>query len=353
MAEKITRHDLAPGALTDVPGIEVGHADDSEALTGCTVVLCREGAIAGGAVVGLAPGTRETDLLRPGSLVERVHCVLLTGGSAFGLAAADGVMCYLEGQGIGYDAGVARVPIVPGAVLFDLGLGSTAVRPDAAMGYAACRVASADQVRQGNVGAGMGATVGKLFGMAQATKSGLGTASLRVGPPPEPGATHEEAAPSEPELQSLPLIVAALIAVNAFGDVVDPASGRIVAGARTADGKGFADTSGAMRVLLAQGKPAQPPAGQNTVIGVVATNALLDVAQANRVAVAAHDGLARAIRPSHTLFDGDTIFCLATGRVDAHQALVSALAAEATALAILNAVWAADPAGGLPSAREM
>jgi L-aminopeptidase/D-esterase-like protein len=353
MAESTTRDHLAPGALTDVPGIEVGHADDPEALTGCTVVLCREGAIAGGAVLGLAPGTRETDLLRPGSLVERVHGVLLTGGSAFGLAAADGVMRCLEEQGIGYDAGVARVPIVPGAVLFDLGLGNAAVRPDAAMGYAACRAARGDETRQGNVGAGMGATVGKLFGIARAIKSGLGTASLRAGRAAQPEAGLSEAAHGKPDAQPLPLIVAALIAVNAFGDVVDPASGRIVAGARTADGKGFADTTAAMRVLLAQEGPAQRQAGQNTVIGVVATNALLDVAQANQVAVAAHDGLARAIRPSHTLFDGDAIFCLATGRVHAHQALVSSLAAEATALAILNAVRAAAPAGGLPSAQEM
>ena len=327
---------LTPGALTDVPGIEVGHADDAVALTGCTVVLCREGAIAGGAVPGLAPGTRETDLLRPGTLVERAHGILLTGGSAFGLAAADGVMTYLEEQGAGYDTGVARVPIVPAAVLFDLDLGNAAVRPDATMGYAACRAACSDETRQGNVGAGMGATVGKLFGIQRATKAGLGSASLRAGE----------------------LIVAALVAVNAFGDVVDPATGRIIAGARAADGKAFVDTALAMRTLLAGQSGATQEVtpdqvGRNTVIGVVATNARLDVAQANQVAAAAHDGLARTTRPSHTLFDGDALFCLATGRVPAHQALVSSMAAEVTALAILNAVWAAEPAGGLPSARDM
>ncbi len=331
MADKTTLGLLAPGALTDVPGIEVGHADDATALTGCTVVLCREGAIAGGAVPGLAPGTRETDLLRPGSLVEKAHAVVLTGGSAFGLAAADGVMRYLEEQGIGYDTGVARVPIVPGAVLFDLALGDAMVRPDANMGYRACRAAREDEARQGNVGAGMGATVGKVFGIGRATKSGLGTASLRVGA----------------------LIVAAMMAVNAFGDVVDPACGRIVAGARGADGEGFIDSCVAMRTQLANGAPAPQHVGQNTVIGVVATNGRLDVAQANQVAAAAHDGLARATRPSHTLFDGDVIFSLATGQVDAHQALVSSLAAEAVALATLNAVWAAAPAGGLPCAREL
>lgn len=331
MAKDMARGLLAPGALTDVPGIEVGHADDPQALTGCTVVLCREGAIAGGSVPGLAPGTRETDLLRPGSLVERAHGVLLTGGSAFGLAAADGVMRYLEERGIGYDTGVARVPIVPGAVLFDLALGSATVRPDAALGYAACRAARPDEARQGNVGAGMGATVGKLFGIERATKSGLGTASLRAGA----------------------LVVAAILAVNAFGDVVDPATGRIVAGTRAADGRVFADTAAAMRALLVHKEPARRHAGQNTVIGVVATNARLDVAQANQVAAAAHDGLARTIRPSHTLFDGDAIFCLATSQVPAHQMLVSNLAAEVVALATLNAVWAAEPAGGLPCAREL
>lgn len=331
MAERSVRGMLAPGALTDVPGIEVGHADDPQALTGCTVVLCREGAIAGGAVPGLAPGTRETDLLRPGSLVERAHAVLLTGGSAFGLAAADGVMRYLEEQGIGYDTGVARVPIVPGAVLFDLALGDAAVRPDAAMGYRACRDARVDGVPQGNVGAGMGATVGKLFGMTRATKAGLGTASLRAGA----------------------LIVAALIAVNAFGDVIDPESGRIIAGTRTEDGQGFIDTAMAMRSLQAAGAPAPGPIDRNTVIGVVATNARLDVAQAGLVAAAAHDGLARTTRPSHTLYDGDAIFCLATGHEEAHQALVSSMAADVVALAVRNAMWAATAAGGLPCALDL
>lgn len=331
MAEGTTPGLLAPGALTDIPGIEVGHVHDAQALTGCTVVLCREGAIAGGAVFGSAPGTRETDLLRPGTLVERVHGVLLTGGSAFGLAAADGIMRYLEEQGIGYATAVARVPIVPGAVLFDLDLGDPTVRPDAQMGYAACRNARPDEARQGNVGAGMGASVGKLYGMARATKAGLGTASLRAGP----------------------LIVAALMAVNAFGDIVDPACGRIIAGARTKDSTGFADTAVAMRTVFAGGPATAGPIGRNTVIGVVATNARIDVAQATRVAAAAHDGLARTTRPSHTLFDGDAIFCLATGQVPAHQALVSAMAADAVALATLNAAWAADPSGGLPCARDL
>ncbi|MBC7236517.1 MAG: P1 family peptidase [Chloroflexi bacterium] len=319
---------LAPGFLTDVPGIEVGHAQDNEALTGCTVVLAREGATAGGVVRGLAPGTRETDLLRPGTLVEKAHAVLLAGGSAFGLAAADGVMRFLEERGIGYDTGIARVPIVPAAILFDLGLGNAQVRPDAEMGYRACQAAGAPNEAQGNVGAGCGATVGKLLGMKTATKAGLGMASLSAGR----------------------LRVAALMAVNAFGDIVDPTTGAILAGTRNPGAAGgFLGTSGAlrnpaMRAILAL---------RNTIIGVVATNACLDVAQANVIASAAHDGLARVVRPAHTMVDGDTIFCLATGRVHAPMMLISELAAEATALAIVNAVWAAEDAGGLPCARTL
>ncbi len=318
---------LAPGALTDVEGLEVGHATNREALTGCTVILCREGAIGGVSVRGLAPGTRETDLLRPGTLVERAQAILLTGGSAFGLAAADGVMRYLEEEGIGFEAGPVRVPIVPGAVLFDLGLGLPEVRPNAEMGYAACRAASAPNNAQGNVGVGTGATVGKLLGMAHACKAGLGTSSIRTGE----------------------LVVAALVAVNAFGDIRDPATGQIIAGARRPDGQGFLDTARAL---------AQLPLGRmaswgNTVIGVVATNARLDAAQANQMASAAHDGLARTISPSHTLYDGDTLFALATGRVEAHPLVVYSLAAQAVERAVLNAAWAAEGVEGLPAARDL
>ena len=315
--------DLAPGSITDVKGILVGHADDSRALTGCTVVLCEEGAIAGGCVRGLAPGTRETALLRPGTLVSRAHAVLLTGGSAFGLAAADGVMRYLAERNIGYDAGVCRVPIVPAAVLFDLGVGDSSVRPDQAMGYAACAAASTEESRQGNVGAGMGATVGKLMGVGQATKSGLGTASIRAGR----------------------LVVGALVAVNAFGDVVDE-QGTIIAGTRKRVGQDFLDTTRAMRKTAIR----TALAFKNTVIGVIATNARLDVAQANEIAAVSHDGLARVIRPAHTLYDGDTLFCLCTGQVRAHQMVVSEMAAQVTAQAVINAVRATSPAGGLPAA---
>jgi len=316
--------EMFPGAGTDVAGIEVGHAQDEAALTGCTVILARRGAVAGGCVRGLAPGTRETDLLRAGTLVEQAHAILLTGGSAFGLAAADGVMRYLEERGVGHDTGVARVPIVPGAVIFDLALGDPHARPDAAMGYAACEAASTRESRQGNVGAGMGASVGKLLGMSYAMKGGLGMASLRAGE----------------------LVVAALAVVNALGDVVAPATGAILAGARDPAGQGFLDTARALREGdLTSGK--RPSAFTNTVIGVAATNARLDVARANELAAAAHDGLARAVRPAHTLYDGDTFFALATGEGLAEFIQVAALAAEATARAIVNAILAAAPAGGL------
>jgi len=314
-------------AITDVPGIKVGHATNLEGLTGCTVVLCEGGAIGGVDVRGLAPGTRETDLLRPGNLVERVHGILLSGGSAFGLAAADGVMRYLEERKIGFDVGITVVPIVPAAILFDLSIGDPSIRPDAEMGYAACQNASEGPVSEGNVGAGTGATVGKIFGMARCMKGGLGTASCRSGG----------------------IVVGAIVAVNAFGDVVDPATGRIIAGARRLHGEGFADTVQAMRKFvgrLALGLT-------STVIGVVATNARLSKAEANVVARMAHDGLARVIRPAHTLFDGDTIFALATGAKRANVAVVGALAADVMAEAIIRGVQQAESIGNILAARDL
>jgi L-aminopeptidase/D-esterase-like protein len=321
-------------SITDVPGIRVGQADDYEALTGCTVVLCEGGAVGGVDVRGGAPGTRETDLLRPMHLVQRVHAVLLAGGSAFGLDAASGVVRYLEERRIGFDTRIARVPIVPAAILFDLGIGRKDVRPDAAMGYEACRRASNRRPAEGNAGAGMGATVGKIFGMAGAMKSGIGTAGVDLGG----GA-----------------VVGALVAVNCLGDVVD-AEGRILAGARPVrlgplrlGGRGlFADT---MRILrTAPGRTILRLAGRaNTLLGVVATNARLTKEQANLVAQMAHDGVARAIRPAHTLLDGDTVFCLSTGSRRLDVNLVGAFAAEAVARAIERAVTAAHGAGGLPA----
>ena len=329
------------GSITDVAGIAVGHHTDARRPTGCTVVLCGEGgAVAGVDVRGAAPGTRETDLLEPGNAVERVHAVLLAGGSAFGLDAAGGVMRWLDERGIGLAAGPARVPIVPAAVLFDLWLGDAAVRPDAAAGYAACAAASADAPAQGSVGAGTGASVGKLWGIERAMKGGIGSASIRVRMPAgDEGPEHD-------------LTVGAIVAVNAVGDVLDPAARRVVAGARGLDGRSL---HGSLRALRGGDIPRSlltpgggPLAGTATTIGVVATDARLTRPQARKVAQMAHDGLARTIEPIHTLTDGDTLFALATGASGrtAHVTLVGALAAEAVAAAVLNAVRHATPVRG-------
>ena len=314
--------------LTAVSGIRVGHATDPVGLTGCTVVLCDGGAVGGVDQRGGAPGTRETDLMRPLHLVQQAHAVVLAGGSAFGLAAADGVMRYLRERGIGFKSGPARVPIVPAAILFDLAVGRSDVHPDAEMGYAACLAATDAAVAEGNVGAGTGCSAGKALGAGRATKTGIGSAAVDLG-----GG----------------LVVAALIAVNPFGDVVDE-TGRIVAGARRLRGPGFADTMVLLRTIT--GKLALRVAGA-TVIGVVATNARLDKEGANKVAQMAQDGLARAIRPAHTLFDGDTLFALATGKVRASVTLVGAYAAEVTAQAIVRAARLAVAAGGLPAGNEV
>jgi L-aminopeptidase/D-esterase-like protein len=320
-------------AITDIPGIEVGQAQNDEALTGCTVILCRKGAVAGVDVRGGAPGTRETDLLNPVNLVEKVHAVMLAGGSAFGLDAASGVMRYLDENKIGFDTGVGKVPIVPAAILFDLGVGDPTVRPDAEMGYRAASVASSDPPAEGNVGAGAGASVGKIYGPKSAMKTGIGTASVKVGS----------------------LIVGAIVAVNAFGDVIDPQNGQIVAGARSTnlgpiklgqDGY-FGDTLEIMKTFI--GRTVLGFATKsNTVIGVVATNAKLTQAEATKVAQMAQDGLARTIRPAHTMLDGDTIFALATGEKKADLSTVGAFAADVMAQAILRGARKAGPAGGLP-----
>jgi L-aminopeptidase/D-esterase-like protein len=306
-------------AITDVRGIEVGQAQDEEGLTGCTVLLCRQGAVAGVDVRGSAPGTRETDLLNPVNLVEKVHAVVLTGGSAYGLDAAGGVMRYLEEQNIGYGMGSIKVPIVPAAVLFDLGLGRADIRPDAAMGYRAAASASSAAPVEGNVGAGMGASIGKVRGMEYAMKAGIGTASMDI---------HG-------------LIIGAIVAVNAIGDVVDPGSGGKIAGLRSGTTLDWMKNS-----------RAQSAVQSNTVIGAIATNARLTKAQATKVAQMAQDGLAQAIRPAHTMFDGDTLFALATGEVDADVSTVGAFAAELMANAIVRAAKLAESAGGLPGLKN-
>ena len=302
-------------AITDVRGIQVGHAQDDQALTGCTVILCREGAVAGVDVRGGAPGTRETDLLNPVNMVEKIHAVVLAGGSAYGLESATGAMRYLEEQKIGLDMGVARVPIVPAAILYDLGLGRADARPDAAMGYRAAVAASSRPPLEGNVGAGAGASVGKIRGMKYASKAGIGTWSIKVND----------------------IVIGALVAVNAVGDVVDPESGQLIAGLRSG------------RTLQAMKKnQARAAVQSNTVIGVIATNAQLTKAGATKVAQMAQDGLARAIRPAHTMYDGDTIFALATGETRADISMVGAFAAEAMAISIVRAAKMAASAGGLP-----
>lgn len=322
------RHD----AITDVPGIRVGHWTDRRAATGCTVVVCEAGAVGGVDVRGAAPGTRETDLLRPGNLVEEVHAVLLTGGSAFGLAAADGVMRTLEEQGIGLRFAGNIIPIGPAAVLFDLGLGRPR-RPDAEAGARATRAARGGAVAQGSVGAGTGATVAKLAGRDHALKGGLGTAS---------------------EVLASGAVVGALLAVNAVGVIGDPRTGRAVAGVRGASGR-FQDAERLLRRRTpAQPEPAEAP-GENTTIGVIATNARLTKTQANRLAIVAHDGLARTIWPAHTRSDGDTLFVLATGEValdEPSYAALEALAVRAVERAVLRGVTEATGLGGVPSATE-
>ncbi len=306
------------GSITRVAGIEVGHFTDTRRPTGCTVVMAREGAVAGVDVRGAAPGTRETDLLHPSNLVDKVHAIMLAGGSAWGLEAATGAVRWLEERGVGLDVAVGRLPIVPAAVLFDLLVGDMRIRPDAAAGYAACAAASGADPAEGNVGAGTGAVVGKVFGIQHAMKGGVGTASVTVD-----GVT-----------------VGALIACNALGDVIDPDTAQVMAGARTDDGRALRDT----RRAVLRGQPPQPLlAGTNTTIGVVATDAILTKVQAHRLAIAAHDGLARSINPVHTMSDGDTLFSLGTGRAGKSLGMMvlATMAAEATARATVRAVQAA------------
>ena len=332
-----SRAALVNRGITHVPGIRVGQVTLAERPTGCTVVLVDgEGAVGGVSQRGGAPGTRETDLLDPLNLVDRVNAVVLSGGSAYGLDAAQGVVKYLEERRIGWNVGTAGVvPIVPAAILFDLGFGGNPkVRPDADCGYKAATAASNGAVAEGNVGAGAGATVGKLAGAGRAMKGGIGSASIAL--------------PSG-------LIVGAIAAVNATGDVIDPSTGKVLAGVRTEDGKTLADA----RLLIRSGAlgrtAAGPRAGGNTTIAIVATNARLSKAEMSRVALMADDALARTINPSHTTGDGDTVFALATSRWtgETSASIIGALAADVLSEAIVRAVSTAEPLGGLPSARSL
>lgn len=313
--------------ITDIKGIKVGHAQDEAAATGCTVVICEKGAWAGVDVRGGGPASRETELLKPVNLVEQIHAVMLSGGSAYGLDAGSGAMAFLEEKGIGFDVQVAVVPIVCGASLFDLVVGDPKVRPDKAMGYEACFNASEGEVAEGNVGAGTGATVGKLMGVERLMKSGLGTYGLQVG-----------------ELQ-----VAALVAVNALGDVIDVDTGKRLAGLLSEDHSEIVSTE---ETMYAQYEDKTNLFSGNTTIGVVVTNAKLTKTQATKIASIAHNGFARAIRPVHTMFDGDTIFVMATGEVDVMPDAVGALASEVMSRAINRAATQAEPAYGLKASRD-
>ena len=318
-------------AITDVSGISVGHFTNSEAATGCTVVLCPEGAVGGVDVRGSAPGTRETDLMRPGNLVQQVHAILLSGGSAYGLDAASGVMRYLEENGLGFKMGVGVVPIVPAAIIFDLGLVTHEVRPGPDDGYAACVNATDSPPEEGSVGAGTGATVGKALGRDRSTKGGLGTASIDLGD----------------------FTVGALAVVNAVGDVVDPDTGRVVAGPRNEDNRGFLRTTDILASPPIEVDSLNTPT--NTTLAVVATNASLNKEQANKLAQMGHDGMALAVRPCHTMSDGDVVFCIATGRSEAEvdmRRLCSA-ATLAVAQALVRGALMAKGLGGVPSASEI
>lgn len=313
--------------ITDIKGIKVGHAQDKAGGSGCTVILCEKGAWAGVDVRGGGPASRETELLKPVNLVEQIHAVMLSGGSAYGLDAGSGAMQFLEENNVGFDVGVGVVPIVCGASLFDLVVGDPKCRPDKEMGYEACKNADDGPVAEGNAGAGTGATVGKFLGMAHMMKSGLGTYAVQIG-----------------ELQ-----VAAIVAVNALGDVIDVDTGKRIAGLLNEDNSQLSNTEEVMYAQYAEDKNVF---SGNTTIGCIVTNAKLTKSQANKLASIAHNGYARAIRPVHTMADGDTIFVMATGEVEVMPDAVGALATDVMARAINRAARAAEPAYGLKAARD-
>ncbi len=303
--------------FNDIQGIKIGNAQNMKGPTGCTVVICEEGAAAGVDVRGGAPGTRETDLLNPVNLVDKIHAVMLSGGSAFGLDAASGAMQYLEERNIGFDVGVTKVPIVCSAVLFDLAIGDFKIRPDKAMGYEACVNSELNECRQGNIGAGAGATVGKILGPEYAMKGGLGCYAVQVG-----------------ELQ-----VGAVIAVNCLGDVVDTSTGKIIAGVLNKEKNGFADTE---KIMISKYDEKKNLFSGNTTIGVVVTNGKFTKTEMNKIASMAHNGYGRTIRPAHSMADGDTIFTMATGKVEADINVVGLLAARVVEQAVINAVKNAE-----------
>jgi L-aminopeptidase/D-esterase-like protein len=308
------------GYLTDVEGIKVGHCQDFDAMTGCTAIICEDGATGGVDVRGSAPGTRETDLFDEKKTVDKIHAVVLSGGSAFGLEAASGVMRYLEEIDRGFDVGITKVPIVASAVIFDLGIGDDKIRPDIKMGYDAAKNASTDEKRQGNIGCGTGATIGKILGNSNAMKSGLGSASVKCGE----------------------IIVSAMVSVNALGDIYDFRDNRQIAGVYDYKNKKLLNTIDIY-------KNGVKPNDGNTTVGVIATNAILSKAQANKVAEMGHNAYANVIKPVHTTFDGDTIFVMGTNKVEADVNIVGILGIEAMEKAILNAIFSADSYNGIKS----
>lgn len=313
--------------ITDIPGIKIGHAQDYDAATGCSVIICENGAVAGVDVRGGSPGTRETDLLNPVNLVDRIHAVVLSGGSAFGLDASSGVMKYLEERSIGFDVSVTKVPIVCSAVLFDLNIGDFKVRPDKNMGYAACKNVSKN-FKNGNIGAGTGATVGKILGPEFSMKGGLGSACIKIGN----------------------LMVGAVIAVNCLGDVIDPSNGNIIAGVLNTNKNSFAGTE---NIMISQYNNKKNLFSGNTTIGTVITNASMTKANANKVASMAHNGYGRTMRPAHSMFDGDTIFTMATCEVEADINVVGLLSARVVEMAVINAVKEAESIHGFKAYKDM
>ncbi len=315
------------GYITDVQGIKVGHVQSEEGMTGCTVVICEQGATGGVDVRGSAPGTRETDLFKAEKMVDKVHAIVLSGGSAFGLEAASGVMKYLEEQSIGFDVGVTKVPIVASAVIFDLNIGNYKIRPDFNMGYKAAEIANSYENRQGNIGCGMGATIGKILGPQSAMKSGLGSATVKVGD----------------------LVVSAIVSVNSFGDIYDFRFNKQIAGVYDYKNNKLLNTVEIMKDM-------NKDLGfnvQNTTIGVIGTNAILTKAEANKVSGMAHNGYARSIDPIHTMLDGDTIFTMATNEIKADISLIGTLAAEVMSKAIINGVLFAEGSHGLNAYKDI
>lgn len=318
---------MYPGYITDVEGLKVGHQGSEEGMTGCSVIICEEGATGGVDVRGSAPGTRETDLFKAEKMVDRLHGIVLSGGSAFGLDASSGVMKYLEEENIGLDVGVTKVPIVASAVIFDLNIGNHKIRPDLEMGYLAAKSASKDENRQGNVGCGVGATVGKILGPKNAMKSGLGSATIKIGD----------------------LVVSAMVSVNSFGDIYNFKNNEQIAGVYDYENNKLLNT---IDIMKSSGKKLHfKPT--NTTIGVIGTNAILTKAEANKISEMAHNGFARSINPIHTMMDGDTIFTMGTNKIKSDVNLIGTLAAEVMSMAISNGVYYAEKCHGLKAFKDI